>query len=260
MDNVVTPVTLSDVPGLFTGTTNPPEVAEDTENTEQPVVTTDAPDAPAETTPPAEDPVTPPVEDTTKSDPARKANEAFAKLRTDNAAKSKMLTELATLLGVDSKDDSVMLEALKAKIIENKAKTQNVSPEILTELESLRARQEEFDRSQRRQVVQQAFTDLKSEFDLSASGIQDFIAELGAANLNPFASDVDLKAEYLKRHFADIRNKAVEEGVRKEVERAQKALNNSTTPAVPGGNRSGVPNAKVNSVKDLEAFLAQIEK
>jgi hypothetical protein len=256
---------LSDFPGLFTGNTNPPAESENEENAQQaPAPVKDEAPASDKTDPeakPAESSVkptdkqeTPPSDDATK-----KANEAFAKLRTENAAKSKMLAELAQLLGVENKDGDALMEQLKAKIIEEKAKTQNVPPEILKELETLRAKQEEFDRFQRRQDVQRSFSEIKNEFDLSTDELQGFITELTTANINPFVDNVDLKAEYLKRHFADLREKAIAEGIRRESERARKAQTNSTAPIVQNGKLDNKKQAQVNSVVDLEKFLAQLE-
>lgn len=249
---------LSDFPGLFTGNTNPP-VAPEAQESEQPVPAPVAEPAAPETNP-AEAPVpetaepAPPVSDDAA---AKKANEAFAKLRTENATQNKILSELAQILGVDNKEPGAMLEQLKTKIIEDKAKTQNVSPEILRELETLRAKQDEFDKFQRRQDVQRTFSEIKNDFALSADELQGFIAELTTANLNPFANNVDLKAEYFKRHFADVRNKAIDEGIRRESERAKKAQTNGTTPVVQNGKPNDKKLAQVNSVADLELFLAQ---
>jgi hypothetical protein len=181
---------------------------------------------------------------------------AFGQLRTENAKQKALLGEIAQVLGLPV-DDNVA-EAIKAKVLEVQAKSQNVPIQILQDLERLKERDAAYTAETLRNQALIGFQKVKDTFKLDDAGLEAFSVELFQAGLNPFTQSIDLVQEYKSRNFDRLIAQAREEGARQEAQRAAAANNNSSTPVSQSGGDQGDPE-KINTVSDLNSFFDKLQ-
>lgn len=202
----------------------------------------------------------PPDDDASKQDQvrAKKASDAFAKLRVENASYEKTLKGIAGLLGInmDNTTNDKLVEALQERITNAQAKQQGVPAELLKRLDSLEQEKAARELKDIRTQALIGFQKVKTKFNLDDKALQDFAAELDAEGKNPFTTVMDLEAAYITKHFNDILEAAKAEGIKEEQERASKAAQNSSNP----GNKQGASSSddavdSVKSVADLNKWF-----
>lgn len=231
--------------------------------------------------PPAQDPPTP-ASDPTPSDPPpvapeqpdpippandpnmlfnqQKANEAFANLRVRNKQLEETLKGVAALVGIDGNvENETLVPALQAKILENQAKQQNVPVELLQRLQTQEQQLAQFTAQQRQRNIEASFAKIRETYKLDQSQMNKFAEDLIANGLNPFTQEVDLEAAYRNLHFDDIVKVKVQEAVLAEQARAAAAAANGSNPGNQQGNPGQGEIGKVNSVRDLDSWFAQMQ-
>ena len=195
----------------------------------------------------------PPDDDASKQDQvrAKKASDAFAKLRVENASYEKTLKGIAGLLGIDMNNttNDKLVETLQERITNAQAKQQGVPAELLKRLDSLEQEKAARELKDIRTQALIGFQKVKTKFNLDDKALQDFAVELDAEGKNPFTTVMDLEAAYITKHFNDIIEAAKAEGIKEEQERASKAAQNSSNP----GNKQGASSSDdaVDSVKSI---------
>lgn len=214
---------------------------------------------PAETNASAEqNPQTPAPETRTAND---KSSHAFAQLRNENKALNQLFNDLAKAYNISGKDSSEVMKGLKDHLLTKQAETQNIPKEVLERLALLEARDAEYTKFTRAQKAEKDFAKLREEFSLSDEQVLTFVNQTAADGLNPFEQDgIDLRTEYIKRNYAALIKAAEERGARAEAERASKVTTNSTSPMSKIGQTTGAQQQRIDTISNLDAFLAQLDK
>jgi hypothetical protein len=242
----------SDPPATDPPATDPPVT--DPVTTDPPATDPPSTDPPA-TDPPANDPpATPPAPD--------KSTQAFIQMRQQNTALSKMLKGVGSILGLadtDLNDETKLTAALQAKITAKQAEDAKVPVEFLTRMQNLEQRDQERVALQRQDNAARGFQMVKDTYGLSQEQLNNFASELINIGVNPLAQDnVNLADHYKVLHFNDIVKAEVAKAVAAEQARAAKANNSASTPDKTNGTGGGGSEpSKVNSVRELEKFLAE---
>lgn len=187
-----------------------------------------------------------------------KMNYKFAQLRQQNKELTNVLKDVGSILGLENvSDSSAIVEAVKQAVLEQKAKNQGIPVETLQKITQLENLVEENNRIKLEKDTTQSFQELIDEFSLSTDQINEFTQYLIENDLNPLEGKaVDIKAEYLKLHWAEMLTAAKDSAVQAENERREKAKNHAggAAPSKKGGldNKEGY---EISSMADLDAFL-----
>lgn len=185
-----------------------------------------------------------------------KQQQAFIHMRQENKRQSDLLKGVAELLGVDTHDDTKLLEALQYKITESQAQKQNVPVELLQRMNVLEAQNRAYHAEQRQRDLAIGMQRVMTTFNLNQEQLNKFAQDLIKEGINPLEKEVDFVREYKLMHFDEVVNKAREDAVAAEQARAAKAANSSSKPGKKtGGPEQGADDQKVNSVRDLEAWF-----
>lgn len=187
-----------------------------------------------------------------------KINDAFARLRTQNAQYEKTLKGVATVLGIDAKDVNTedLLKVLQDKVVNEQAKQQNVPPELLKRLNSLEQDKQDRELRDLRTQAFLGFQRVKDKFNLTDDALQDFASELQLDGINPFETPINLETAYIQKHFNDLIAAAKEQGIQEEQARANKASTNSSTPATKRGAEDNKDSSEnIKTVADLTKWF-----
>lgn len=198
-----------------------------------------------------------PVQEETPALADAKAQQAFIHMRQQNKQYSNTIKGVASVLGIDSNDESAILEALNQRIMANEAQKNNVPTELYARLQQLEERDREYTALQKQQQVAAGFETVKTQFGLDQAALDKFAVALVQSGKNPLTDDVNLVEAYKLMHFEELQQKAIAKAVAEEQQRAAAAANHSTAPdnKTGGGNPSEL--GKVTSVRDLERFFAE---
>jgi len=209
---------------------------------------------PPEGDPPAGDP---PEGDPPKNPPAldNKVAQAFASMRIQNKKYESLLKGVADILGVDNLDKpEELVRVLQTKINEAQAKKQNISVELLNEINALKEESAASKAERLQAAALLGFQKVMTDFKLNQAELTDFANTLFADGINPFQEEVDVVKEYKLRNFEKLMADAKEAGVKEEQARAAKAAAQGSTPSKVNGQTGGEP-AKINSVAQLTSYF-----
>lgn len=189
----------------------------------------------------------------TKPQQKNRADEAFAAMRIENKKLNSMISDLAAIIGVNSKDPNVIASAVQEQILQAKSKQQGIPADILKKIQDLEEANQYWTKEQARMQAYRGFQMVKDQFGISDAELNTFADELVASNLNPFEGGVDVVKEYKLRNFDKLIQQAVDRGIREEQERAAKASNASTPSKQQGTAPTAEP--KITSISELSAWL-----
>ena len=184
------------------------------------------------------EPDTPPAADTPSADTdvnidqqtQSKQNFAFQQMRQENQQLAGLLQKLAQANGIEATNRKDLLEKLNDNAINALAQKQNVSPDLLREMEQLKRDSEAFKQMQYKNNAAQGFQKLVDEHGLDQQKLTAFAIELEQAGVNPFTSQVDIVAEYRNRHFAEATQSMVDKAVAEALARSASADAHSSVP------------------------------
>jgi len=213
-------------------------------------------------TPPEENPEQPETTDDILngiSDNQHKANQAFAEMRTKNKQQEQLISKMAQALGFDpqtmQQDD--LLNQLNTVVTTAQAQKQNIPVELLQRLNDLEATNSLYRQDHMRAQARDGLNLLKEKYSATQEELSDFVTALTSEGLNPLEDTVDFEAEYLKRNFSRIVEKQVKSAVHEEAQRSAKAEQHASTPNNTNGSAKQDEPAKINSVRELDAFFAE---
>ncbi len=187
-----------------------------------------------------------------------KQNYAFAQQRQQIKEQETFIKNLGKLIGMEGSDVKDIREKVQEVLLEKQSKEQNIPIDILKRLENAEAIIQENQEIKRQNEVQNSFANLVEKHGLSEEEVKDFTQYLVDEGKNPLENpNVDIAAEYLKLHYNDMIQAAVQEALNKEQKRKEKVKDHGSD-KVPGG--SGDPeDKKINSVKDLDAVFGSMD-
>ena len=214
---------------------------------------------PSKGDPPVGDPPAgnPPEGDPPKTSPApdTKMAQAFASMRIQNKKYESLLKGVADILGVDNLDKpEELVRVLQTKINEAQAKKQNISVELLNEINALKEESAASKAERLQAAALLGFQKVMTDFKLNQAELTDFANTLFADGINPFQEEVDVVKEYKLRNFEKLMADAKEAGIKEEQARAAKAAAHGSTPGKANGQTGGEP-AKINSVAQLTSYF-----
>lgn len=188
-----------------------------------------------------------------------KANYAFAEQRKKIKEQEAFIKAVGKLVGFDtnaSQED--IIAKVQEALYEKESKETNVSVELLKRIEQAESLIQENQQIKLEKQVTESFTDLIEKHDLTKEEVDEFTQYLIDNDKNPMLDpNVDLESEYLKLHYDDMVQAAVEAALDKERKRKKKVDENSPSPA-PKGNSDKDEN-KLTTVKDLDDLFASID-
>ena len=186
-------------------------------------------------------------------DSTQKQNQAFAKLRTDNAQMQKTLSAMASILGIDPKLPAEQLnEQLQAQARNALAKKNGMPPEFLQRLEYLEDINNRYQQSQLELKANNAFAQIKEKFGATDDDLKAFVAELTEDNFD--LNTGDLVTEFISRNFDNIVNAKVEAAIQAEQKRHSEA-GDASKPNGKQGQKKEESSMEINSVADLNKLL-----
>lgn len=226
-----------------------PEEEEDDSEEEEEEPEGDSEDDEAEEKEPEEKP-----EDKQKA----KQNYAFAQQRQQIKAQENFIKSLGKLIGMDGSSTAEIQERVQEVLLEKQSKEQNIPIDILKRLDAAEAIIQENQTIKRENQVQTDLANLIEKHGLSQEEINEFTQHLIDEGKNPLEDpNVDLDAEYLKLHYNDMIQAAIDEALKKEQDRKDKVSKHGTE-KVPGGG--GTPEEKkINSVQELDDLFNNMD-
>lgn len=181
-------------------------------------------------------------------------NQAFARMRVENANLQKSLNTIANVLGINTYG---MSSEQLAAVIQDQgltalARQQGVSPEIYKRLDQLEGINARYMQQQSQARAQKAFMDIQEKYGATGEDLQGFVGELVREGYNMDAPGADLEQEFIRRNFDKIMQMRVDAAVQAEQQRASKGQA-ASQPNKTKGQKSNNDNAKeINSVSELE--------
>lgn len=244
---------------LFGGSSEEPEEAPADEPAEEPSETEETPEETTEeTAEESSEPEEQPAEqipETPEDKKQSKQNRAFAEQRLQIKENNEFIKTIGKLIGFD---DKASIEEIKEKVkevlIEKEAKDNNISVDLMKRLDRAEEVLQENQRIKLENKVTGEFSDLIEEYDLSEEDVDAFTQYLIDEGKNPMLSEsVDIKAEYLKLHYQDLVNAAVEKALAKEEARKKKVEDKAASGV--GKSTSDKSEVKIDSVADLDKLF-----
>lgn len=197
-------------------------------------------------------------EETPEDKQKAKQNYAFAQQRQQLKAQERFIKNLGKLIGMDGAKPDEIQNKIQEVLLEKQSKEQNVPVEFLQRLENAEAIIRENQEIKLQHEVQSSFAELVEKHSLEPEEVEEFTQWLIDNDKNPMEHpDVDIHSEYLKLHYEDLVQAAVEEALNKEKERQKKVKGNSPTPSPSGGGEPG--EAKIESVADLDKLFGSMD-
>lgn len=184
-----------------------------------------------------------------------KQSQAFAAMRVELSQRTKMLENVATILGLDPKSKDSM-DQLQTKLTEALAKKQGIPTETLERLNRLEEMEQQRNVEQIRNNAFLGFQKVKTQFELTDDELQAFANELVSEGKNPFVTSLDLVTEYKLKNFDKLLEKAKVKGAQDEIARAAKAQNNASTPNTKQGGATDNTPDKITTVKQLNDWFS----
>lgn len=175
----------------------------------------------------------PKVEPTQPAQPETPANQAFAKLRTDNAAMSAQLKALEAAIkqqGYANVQD--YLDKQAASQIQQQAQKQGISPELEKRIQTLEQENAKYRQNERAQQLKTEVGDLVRKYQIDKTAWEGFVSQLQASGINPLTANVPLETLYVQHNLEAIFNQRLEKEKQSWVQSQNKVTENApiTTP------------------------------
>lgn len=139
-------------------------------------------------------------------------NQAFARLRTDNANMSNQLKALEAAVkqqGYASIQD--YLEKQEANQIQQQAQKQGISPELEKRIQTLEQENARYKQNERMSNLKNEVGALVQKYNIDKASWDGFITQLQASNINPLTADVPLETLYVQHNLEAIFNRRLEQ-------------------------------------------------
>lgn len=184
-------------------------------------------------------------------------NQAFARMRVENANLQKSLNTIAQVLGINTQGMST--EQLAAVIQDQGltalAKQQGVAPEIYKRLDQLEGINARYEQSQMEAKAQAAFMNIQEKYHATQGDVQAFVTELLRENFDMSKPGADLEQEFIKRNFDKIVQMKIDAAVQAEQQRASKGQAASQPNKTKGQKTNNDDSKEITSMEDFESFL-----
>lgn len=199
----------------------------------------------------------PDAEKALKSTLTPQEKKAFAEQRIQIKSQKQVIDGIAGLLGLDPKTPD-LVDQVQSAILNAQAKKENIDPNLLAQINQSSAAIAELNSIKLEAAAKEGLTDLIDTYELEKEDVDSFLNELIKDGLNPLEQPVNLKHEYIDRHFKDVQEKIRTKALAEEQARKDKT---SKASSVPGkGGESEDVQGSIRSTGDLRTFLNSHEK
>lgn len=189
------------------------------------------------------------------SDRDKKQREAFYSMRTQLKAYDKLFGKLGKLFDLsESGDPNEIVAKIEKAITQKEAQQSNVPVEFLERFQELESIVNKQNANERENRVTEELAVVGQKYKLDTEAMQDFLLELADEDKNPLEVDVDLEAEYIKRHLEEILENARNEGIQQETNRQDKVKNKAPGSLPDKKDKSG-SESKIETVEELNNML-----
>lgn len=189
-----------------------------------------------------------------------KQNQAFARMRAENSQQSKLIKDMASVLGIDTRlPQDQLYNALQAATRNAIAQKNNMSPEILARLEQLEERDARLTQLETTQRIDNELRDLQTTFKLSNEDLNDYVQGLIQEGFDVNAPGASLKNTWIEKNFDKYVQAKVDAAVLAEQQRASKA-GDASTPSGQRGQEKEDTKTEINSVSALSDWLDGLSK
>lgn len=189
-----------------------------------------------------------------------KQNQAFARMRTENAEMRKTLNMMAEILGVDARLPTNEMSAILQKQARSAlAKKNNIDPQILERLDHLEAINAEYTQMQLQQKATTAFQNIQNNYGATDADLTAFVDDLMREGFDLSDPKADLEVEFIRRNFAAIQKRAIDQAVAAEQERATKA-GGASRPAKKQGQEDNSEHGDITTLDALNKFFEENTK
>lgn len=185
----------------------------------------------------------------------QQANQAFARMRTENAAMLKSLQTTAQILGINPNlPPDQLSNAIQEQANAAIARKNNMDPAILNRLNELEAINARYQQAELEKQLMKSLDDIKTQFGATDDDLTVFVQTLDKEGYDPMKSGADLTNEFIKRNFNTIIKNKVDMAVRAEQERASKA-SGASKPSSKQGQEDNTEPKKVETQADFDDFM-----
>jgi hypothetical protein len=197
--------------------------------------------------------------ETKSSSQQAKQNHAFAEQRLQIKQQEQFIRSIGKLIGFDEKASiNDIQDKIKEVLVEKEAKDNNISVELAQKLNWAEEMAQENERIKLEKKVQEDFSELIDKHNLDKEAVDEFTNYLIESGKNPMLdSSVDIAAEYLKLHYEDMVQAAVDKALAKEDAR-QKKVDEKAASSVSKGN-ADKGDTKITSVKELDDLFNSMD-
>lgn len=187
----------------------------------------------------------------------QKQNQAFARMRTENAQMLKTITAMAQVLGVNPNQSIDQLSAqLQAQAMGAIAKANNMDPAILQRLDQLEAINAEYTRVKLENEVTTTLNNIGSKYGATEADLVEFVQTLIDDGYDVAAPGADLESEFIKRNFAAINQRSIDKAIQAEQNRSVKG-SGASKPLNKQGQEDNSETHDINTVEDLDKFFSE---
>lgn len=188
-------------------------------------------------------------------DNGKKQKEAFYKMRTTLKAYENLFGRLSTLFDLsETGDPQEVVAKIEEAITQREAEQSKIPVEFLQRMQEMEKKLAQTESIERETRVTDELANLGEKYDLSEEAMEEFLFDLSEDGKNPLENDVDLEAEFLKRHINEILETARNEGTQQENERKDK-IKKKAPGSLPDKKDSSGGKDKIETISDLNSFL-----
>ena len=138
-------------------------------------------------------------------------NQAFARMRADNSAKTKQLESLEAALkkqGYANIQD--FLDKQSNAELQQRAQNQGISPELEKRIQALEQENARYKQEEQAANLKNEVGNLVQKYNISRTEWEGFVAQLQENNINPMTSGVPLETLYVQYNLESIFNRRLE--------------------------------------------------
>lgn len=186
----------------------------------------------------------------------QKQNQAFARMRTENAQMQKAMAMMAQVLGVNPNQPMDQLAAqLQSQAMGAIAKANNMDPAILQRLDQLEAINAEYTRVKLENEVTNTLNNIGAKYGATEDDLVAFVETLIEDGYDVAAPGADIESEFIKRNFSAINQRSIDKAIQAEQHRSAKG-SGASKPLNKQGQEDNSETHDINTVEDLDKFFS----
>lgn len=187
----------------------------------------------------------------------RRANEAFAAMRTENAKYKKFMQQMMKGANYAGSEDD-FIEKLTDAAYQRQAQQQGnqVNPELLKRVDALESQNKSLTEARNREMFSANIANLQRTFDLKDNDIKEFVDLAVREHIDLTVPGTNFVTLYQGLFFNKLMDKKINEERQKWIAQSSKA-NNAANPDGKSGKKDPSP-TNVNTMAEFDSLLQSI--